>query len=376
MKLELAIIGILGLMALSAAASLLQLLHPTPSATDFEGGRWLLQAALLWGGIWYQAWSRRLLNRPAAGAPAFATLGAANRMTLFRGWLIAATGGFLFMSQGGGLVAWIPAILYSVAAILDRVDGFIARRCRQTSLLGNHLDGVFDALGLLVAPLVAVAYGKIHWLYLLVSAAYYLFHLGLMWRSWQGKRVLPLTPNKLRRTLAGFQMGMVAVVLWPPFQSEVTVVASIAFMIPVLVGFVVDWLTVSARLDATRPPIACFFLRLRQMSEALLQPLLRFATVTLLLWYGWRSGFNPLDTMDWLFLGGALAAIGLILLGFGTRIGALALITLLAWHPPAALGFWGCVLIACSVLTLLLGGGSLSLGQWDDVWVERQDGAT
>ena len=375
MKLELTMTGIGGLLTLSALAFALQQISFSNTA-DFALWQWLLQASLLWVFVWYQVWSHRMLNRPAAEQPAFATLGAANRMTVLRGWLIAATGGFLFMPPAPALAAWLPAILYSIAAILDRLDGFVARRSRHSSLLGDHLDGVFDALGLLVAPLVAVAYGKVHWLYLLVSGAYYCFQLGIKWRHWRHLPLRPLLPSKLRRTLAGFQMGMIAVVLWPPFQAEVTVVASIAFMAPMLVGFVVDWLVVSARLDPARPPVSEMFARLRVLSQQLLQPMLRAATMALLLLAGWRSGFSPADTTDWIFLTGLAAAMALIVLGLATRIGALALIMLLAWQMPlTSLGFPAYALICCATLILLLGGGRFSLWQWDDVWVERQDGA-
>src|SRR5690606_35142148 len=223
------------------------------------------------------------------------------------------------------------------------------------SLLGDRLDGVFDALGLLVAPLVAVAYGKVHWLYLLVSGAYYCFQLGIKWRRWRHLPLRPLLPSKLRRTLAGFQMGMAAVVLWPPFQAEVTVIASIAFMVPMLAGFVVDWLVVSARLDPARPPVSELFARLQVVSRQLLQPLLRAVTVALLLLTGWRSGFSPANTADWIFLSGLAAAMALVVLGLATRIGALALVMLLAWQMPvSSLGFWGSALICCATLILLL----------------------
>lgn len=376
MKLELTTTGIAGLLALSALAFALQQIT-IDSVTPFDPWQWLLQASLLWVYVWYQVWSHRLLNRPAAGQPAFATLGAANRMTVMRGWLIAATGGFMFMPPGPGVVAWLPALLYSLAAILDRVDGFVARRSHQASLLGSHLDGVFDALGLLVAPLVAVAYGKVHWLYLLVSGAYYCFHLGTRWRRWRHKAVNPLLPSKLRRTLAGFQMGMVAVVLWPPFQADITVIASIAFMLPMLAGFVVDWLVVSARLDPARSPTADILTQLGQLSRQLVLPLLRLITVALVPVAGWRSGFVPADTADWIFLLVLVAALTLIVLGLGARIGALALVMLLAWQAPTpSPGLWAHALVCCATAILLLGGGRFSLWQWDDVWVERQDGAT
>src|SRR5690606_21176327 len=117
--------------------------------------------------------------------------------------------------------------------------------------LGTELDTAYDALGLLIAPLLAVSYGKIHWSFLLVSAAYYIFQWGLYWRRTHNLPVYELLPSMLRRTLAGFQMGFVAVILLPCFQAPATHWIGVAFMIPMLLGFMVDWLVVSGRIQSS-----------------------------------------------------------------------------------------------------------------------------
>ena len=354
--------GLLGALALLCAAAPIAALQGTAYA-----GLWLLQSLALWALCWQQAWQRRTLNRAHPQAPLYESLGLANHLSLLRGLLICATGGFLLQLPDAPLI-WAAAAAYSVAAILDRVDGFVARRTRQTSLLGAELDTVYDALGLVVAPLLAVLLGKVHASYLLVSVAYYLFVLARARRERLGLPVYPLLPSTLRRTLAGFQMGYVAVVLWPPFAAELTRLAGFAFMLPLLIGFVVDWLVVSGRIDASREAT---FEALARFSDAWLQPLLRLLLGTLLLARSMVADAASLSAL----LGSALAAL-LILSGIGARLGALLLLVLWAMWPPLAVTtplFLS--LLACTVSVLLLGSGRFSLWQGDDHWVRRHDGA-
>lgn len=330
-----------------------------------QGGYWLACSLLLWSLAWWQAWQRREFNRPTLQLPTYPDLGTANRLTLLRGLLIAATGGFLAIPGIDGAVLWLPAALYSAAAILDRIDGLMARRTARTSLLGSQLDTVYDALGLLLAPLLAVMSGKVHWTYLLVSGAYYIFVTGTHWRRRRGLPVHPLPPSRLRRSLAGFQMGYVAVVLWPPFGAHITVPAGFGFMVPVLLGFAVDWLVVSGRINPQRPATATFFSVLQSFSNTQLQPLLRLSAAMAVL------ALTSVPTSA--TAAGLWLCAGLLLLGVGGRLAALAILVMLAWPFPAAAG-WS-VTMATAVYaatgTLLLGSGRFSLWQGDDRWVNR-----
>lgn len=338
--------------------------------TAINAVQWLLLASLLWGYVWWQVWRGLDLNRANTDSPLYSRFGWANRLTILRGGLIAALGGFLFQPQAIGLMSWIPGVLYALAAILDRMDGFVARRSQQTSLLGSDLDTAYDALGLLVAPLLAVGYGKLHWSFLLVSAAYYIFQLGLTWRRARHFPIYPLLPNILRRTLAGFQMGFVAIILLPCFHSSLTIILGIAFMLPMLIGFVVDWLVVSGRIQAS-PINVNLFNSLAQFSYQLFQPILRVILLVALLVFIFDR--EHLSSVYWLII--FLFAASMIILGLVARLGAVIIVITLAFvHGENPIDNVTALIIFSSVWLMLLGSGDFSLWQWDDHWVNRRDG--
>lgn len=360
---ELRIIGVAGLLVIILSSAIFWM-YP---GTNIQPTTYFPIAASIWFFCWWQTWKRADLNRAEKSSSGFPNLGWANNLTLLRGGLIALTGGFLFQSGPIGVAAWLPGLLYSGAAILDRVDGFVARRSGRTSLLGSELDTLFDALGLLIAPLLAIQSGKLHWSFFAVSLAYYVFIFGIYWRHKHNRPTYPLLPSQLRRAFAGFQMGFVAVILLPIFPASATVLLGAAFMLPILIGFVVDWLVVSGRIDGTQTKTLAFFSELDAMSKYLFQPALRIIISTLIFFLIYIE--DLLSSVDAVAI--AVFAI-LILLGAGARIAALLLLMLCSylmneWHQPA-------LLFTCSWL-LLLGPGNYSLWRGDDAWVNRQDGA-
>lgn len=333
--------------------------------------QWLLIASGLWCFVWWELWRRVELNRADVESAPYSRLGLANNLTLVRGGLIALTGGFLLQPQATGLVGWIPGVLYTIAAILDRVDGFVARRTKRTSILGSELDTAYDALGLLVAPLLAVGYGKIHWSFLLVSAAYYVFVWGLYWRGKHNLPVYPLMPSMLRRTLAGFQMGLVALVLLPCFHAPFTILVAVAFTLPILLGFMVDWLVVSGRIHAELVHNQQFFNRLAVFSRNIFQPCLRLILCIALAIFVYT--FDALPSI--ILLGSLLLFGGIILLGLAGRVGAVAILALLGFiHNAQPIDTTITIIIFSSAWLTLLGTGRFSLWQWDDHWVNRRDG--
>ncbi|HWK54251.1 MAG TPA: CDP-alcohol phosphatidyltransferase family protein, partial [Hyphomicrobiales bacterium] len=188
---ELLWLGPIGLVCLLLPATLLWQRQPGAAVPL----RWLLAAGALWLLIWWLAWQRRALNREHALAAPFPDLGWGTRLTLLRGLLMAALGGFLLLPASN---SWLPALCYGAAALLDRMDGEVARRTHRCSELGAALDTLFDALGLVVAPLVALLLGKLHPSYLLTSAAYYLFIAASRSRLRRGLPLQPLAPSALR----------------------------------------------------------------------------------------------------------------------------------------------------------------------------------
>lgn len=357
----------LGVVALVVMAGLLGIVWEWSRA-----GQWVLQTGLLCGFVGYQAGRRLHLNRADSDAPVYEELGWGNRLTLLRSWLIAAVGGFLFQPwPDGPMLTWLPGTLYFFAAVLDRVDGYVARRTGHGSLLGQELDMVSDALGLAVASMLAVGYGQLHPSYLLFGAAYYLFHGGLMWRERRGLPIYPLPPALHRRAWAGFQMGFLVVTLWPLFGPPVTSLAGFAFMLPALIGFLIDWLIVSGRIDRESQSVDRFFQQLTTLGQILVQPALRVAIVVMLAATLGRSGW-PSD----LWSGGFVITGVFILLGIAGRAACLLLIALLGWRYSGHSLIEIDVALFCSAVWLmLLGTGRFSLWQGDDYWINQYDGA-
>ena len=329
--------------------------------------QWLIQSSFLWAGTNYFCWSQLNLNRADSSAALYPTLGWGNRLTILRGGLIALTGGFLLLPLPYAQLEILAACFYTFAAIIDRLDGFIARRTKQVSLLGNTLDINFDALGLVIAPLLAISWGKVHGSYLILSFAYYIYQWAVQRRRHAGLGIHPLTENPLRRTLAGFQMGFIACSLWPMLKPEFTVFASVCFMLPVVLGFFVDWWVLTGRCSSASS------LNIGVCSQRYCQPALRILLLLAVVQVSWMTDLSELPGS---ILFGLVICTLLLTLGFLARLGALGWLvflgsTTLVINPELSYQF----LIVANSWLLLLGTGRFSLWQADDIWVARYDGA-
>lgn len=180
-------------------------------------------------------------------------IGVANTITLSRGILIALLGGMLIFPEIDSALQVAVGVAYSLAAIADFIDGFVARKLGETSPLGEKLDGDFDALGIAITPLLGIKLGQLPWLYLLVGVAYYLFLFGMYYRRKNGKPIYDLVESQFRRTIAGFQMGFLAVILYPVYGPPETILAAYMFMTPFLTMFLFDWLCVSGHINSGDP---------------------------------------------------------------------------------------------------------------------------
>jgi CDP-diacylglycerol--glycerol-3-phosphate 3-phosphatidyltransferase len=182
-------------------------------------------------------------------------LGVATQLTFFRGLLLAALAGVALQRPQSGWLAWAPGGLYTLAALLDLVDGYVARRRGEQSALGSRLDTALDALGLVLGPAAAVLLGRLPAFYLLVGAAYYLFHINLWLRQRMGRPVFPerVVISRYTRMYAGYQMGLVATTLFPVVGPPGTTVAAALFLVPNLSLFLRDWLLTTGRMQPDDP---------------------------------------------------------------------------------------------------------------------------
>jgi CDP-diacylglycerol--glycerol-3-phosphate 3-phosphatidyltransferase len=378
LKRELALLTGIGVGAQLAFCMLLSAIWQESAAVQ-----WLLQSAIIWLFICYETWRRLSLNRSEDSTPLYNNLGWGNRLTLLRSWLIGATAGFLLQPwPEGAWLSWLPGMIYFAGAVLDRVDGFVARRSGQMSRLGNELDTVSDALGLAVAAFLAVSYGQVHWSYLSMGLAYYVFQAGLYWRRFNNLPIYPLPPAMHRRAWAGFQMGYLVVALWPLFYPPITLVAGFAFMLPALSGFIIDWLIVSGRIERQADDTNQQFSSLTLFSQNVLQPCpaachRRFTgrvsdSGRLSTGCHRRRDLAQPDPARQLWPG----LRPMVLIGVAGRYFCLLLVGTLGWYyidnPMLPVDY---ALLCCVVWSMLLGTGRFSLWQEDDHWLNRYDGA-
>jgi len=89
----------------------------------------------------------------------------ANKITILRILLIPFfVVEIIYYARTGNATCWLAGILsFAVAAILDGVDGYVARRYHQWSELGTVLDPIADKL-LLVSAVVVLSFNHTPWL--------------------------------------------------------------------------------------------------------------------------------------------------------------------------------------------------------------------
>ncbi len=121
-----------------------------------------------------------------------------NAITFFR--LLLVIPFVVFLSKGHPLYA---AMLFAIIAILDGVDGFIARSTRQQSRFGEVLDSFSDVTILIVSFLSSGYYGYIQkeWHLLLTLSAAFLVFSKLL-HAHLSKETVSTLPGKTTAVLA------------------------------------------------------------------------------------------------------------------------------------------------------------------------------
>jgi len=226
-------------------AALVAVLFPADAVT-----RWALHPAVVAGGCWAgQLWyvGRGGSAAPETGRSWRRVLGLANTVTLFRGGLYAVVAGFLGVPATTEL-AWVPAACYAGGVVLDKVDGTVARTVGEQTALGRRLDMAFDTFGFVVAPLLAVLWGRLPVFYLALSAARYVYLGGIRWREYRDRPVMERPDSDLGKYFAGVQMVFLAVALVPAVPPRPVFALSPVVLAPSLGVFLRDFLVVSGRL--------------------------------------------------------------------------------------------------------------------------------
>nr|WP_275039627.1 CDP-alcohol phosphatidyltransferase family protein [Natrialba chahannaoensis] len=186
-------------------------------------------------------------------------------VTVARGAAVAGIGGFagLAVAAMGGLettswttvtgtdagLRWAPALLFAIAALLDAVDGWLARRTDSVTDLGARLDVEIDGLVVLVGAAVGVLAGMLPRLFLAVASARYVFVAGLWWRNRRGHFTAELPPSHTRRALGALAMLAIFVALVPAVDPAISRAFATVVAVPFLANFGRDWLVATGHLQ-------------------------------------------------------------------------------------------------------------------------------
>ena len=206
------------------------------------GGGTAVCATLLFG---YAANRRRSVTD---GSIPDGAVGLANGVTLGRGLLVCAVGGFALAPPTW---AWLPAVAFGLAVALDAVDGAVARRTRATAL-GRRLDGTVDGLAVALGSAAAVAFGGLPAWYLLAGAGWVAFVGARYGRRARGEPIEPLRPSRVRGPIGSAVMAVIAAAL-TPLAPQPWLTATAAVVLGALTWSLGrDWAVVTGRWPRRR----------------------------------------------------------------------------------------------------------------------------
>lgn len=214
----------------------------------------LALALAAWAGLGADFAGRALAVFVVGAAIVLATLpadhphprfGPANQVTLARLALAALLAGLLGEPVSGAL-AWIAVAVAALAALLDAVDGPIARRTGLTSVFGARFDMETDAVLMLALAALAWQLGKAGPWILLAGMLRYLFVGAGRVSHWLAR---PLPPSLRRKTACVVQIVALVACLAPivPHPASAALAGTALALLSYSFAVDVAWLRRHAR---------------------------------------------------------------------------------------------------------------------------------
>ena len=175
------------------------------------------------------------------------SFGPADWVTALRAMLTAVLAAMLIPSAPA--VGANAVVIASVAAALDGVDGWLARRTRTASAFGARFDMETDALLILVLSALAWKSGKTGAWVLASGVMRYAFVAAAAIWPWLHE---PLEPSRRRQTICVVQVVTLIAALLPSVGPAMASTIAAAGLAALAWSFLVDilWLW---RLRASRP---------------------------------------------------------------------------------------------------------------------------
>ena len=191
----------------------------------------------------YAAYAALVINMIRVYPLPVGGFGPANRMTLARVIVACLTAGLvLYMPDGGVGVAWAAVAGTSFAALLDGLDGWIARRTRTASAFGARFDMEADALLILLLAILVWRLDKTGAWVLAAGFIRYGFVAATILWPWLDD---PLPPSRRRQAICAAQMVALIVCLAPPVSFGVATAIAATAITALVWSFALDivWLT-------------------------------------------------------------------------------------------------------------------------------------
>lgn len=164
---------------------------------------------------------------------------------------------FVLLVDGGGSVVWrlIATAVFVLAALTDKVDGYLARRHNLVTELGALLDPIADKLLIGTALVILSAFGELTWWITVIILVRELGITALRFVLLRSATTLPVSRGGKLKTV--LQSVAIAIYVLPlselPAWAHViaAIVMGLAVSLTVLTG--ADYVRQAVRLRSTAP---------------------------------------------------------------------------------------------------------------------------
>jgi phosphatidylglycerophosphate synthase len=194
---------------------------------------------ILAGGLLAIIFTLVLFGLHQHGHPRF---GYANIVTAVRAGLVSLVGAVVLFSDAFGeakidVMVWATAGCALFALSLDGVDGYLARRFRQQSVLGARFDMEVDAFLIFILSVAAAVLGKAGPWVILIGAMRYLF---VAFQMVLPELRMPLAESFRRKLVCVVQVGVLCAVMLPIIAPPLSTVLCAIALILLVYSFGVD----------------------------------------------------------------------------------------------------------------------------------------
>ena len=159
-----------------------------------------------------------------------------NHVTAVRALIVALLAALTLVTPGTR-TAWTAVVAGTIAAVLDGVDGWLARRMRMVTAFGARFDMEVDTLLILVLAILAWRWGKAGpWVLMSGLLRYVFVAAGWLW-PWMDA---PLTPTFRGRAVCVVQIVALIVAVAPIVSPRFSAAAAAAGLLALAYSFLVD----------------------------------------------------------------------------------------------------------------------------------------